>query len=258
VLRLVASLCLVATFAGAQQVLIAGNDRRAAVAATADGLVLPAGPLTLVELLEAVAGFLCRSYLYDFDALGRADDLRLSRALALDATGAEEVLLAALAARGFLALPIDEPRGIFQVIDLGTPQRSVPVPPLPWRTAEEIERRPRLRELVLTALPIGNVDAAVLANAMRDFYSLQGAWHPGVPTATAVGPHLLLLYGFRDQLAPAIAAVRQLDRLAAPSATSATTTTTTTAAAEHAALLRRLDALEREVADLRARLAERR
>ena len=253
-LRFVASLCLVATFAGAQQVLIAGNERRAAVAATVDGLVLPAGQLTLVELLEAVAGFLCRSYLYDFDALGRADDLRLSRALALDATGAEEVLLAALAARGFLALPIDEPRGIFQVIDLGTPQRSVPVPPLPWRTAEEIERRPRLRELVLTALPIDNVDAAVLANAMRDFYSLQGAWHPGVPTATAVGPRLLLLYGFRDQLAPAIAAVRQLDRLAGPSAT----TTPAAAAADHAAMRRRLDALEREVADLRARVAERR
>lgn len=252
-LRLVASLCLVATFAGAQQVLIAGNERRAAVAADAAGLTLPAGQMTLVEVLDAVAGFLCRSYLYDFEALSHAGDVHLSRALALDATGAEEVLLAALAARGFLALPIDEPRGIFQVVDLGTPQRSVPVPPLPWRTVEEIERRPRLRDLVLTALPISNVDAAVLANALRDFYSLQGAWHPGVPTATAVGPRLLLLYGFRDQLAPAIAAVRQLDRLAAPSAA-----TPTPAAAEHAALLRRLDALEREVADLRARLAERR
>jgi hypothetical protein len=93
----------------------------------------------------------------------------------------------------------------------------------------------------MTAVAVSHVDAETLAGAIRNFYSLQGMWQPGVPTASAVGPRLLLLYGFRDQLAQTIAVVQQIDRLSAPPP-----------APPRDELLQRIEALEREVRELRA------
>ncbi|HEU4419684.1 MAG TPA: hypothetical protein VFT55_12155 [Planctomycetota bacterium] len=140
-------------------------------------------------------------------------------------------------------MPVDELRGVFQIIALGdNPKQPGPTATTPWRSPEEILQRPRLRELVMTAVDLKHVDAQRIAQALRNHFSMQGQWQPGVMTACASGRHTLLLHGYRDQLAQTILLARQLDKLQADEPRVATE------------VQQRLDALEREVAALRAEL----
>jgi hypothetical protein len=231
--------------ATAQQVIVPASTSHEAVTATIRGLTLPAGEFSVVEVVEAVASYLCRNYLYDAEELAKVSGFRLQRDLALDAVGSEETLLTLLAARDLVALPLDEHRGLYQIVARGTAQRAMPIAPVPWRSADEILRRPRLRDFVMTAIQVEFADANVLANAMRSHFALQGMWQPGMTCATAAGPKTLLLHGYRDQLAMTILVVQQIDRLSAPPPVA------------NSPALERLEALEREVAELRAELQRR-
>ncbi|HZN39885.1 MAG TPA: hypothetical protein VFD82_13830 [Planctomycetota bacterium] len=227
----------------AQQVVAPGTATRGAIIAAKDGLTLPAGEFTVAELIEAVAVYLCRNYLYDQAVVDGARGFTLQRSVALDALGSEEMLYALLSARNLAAVPLDELRGVFQIIALGTnPPQPGPIAAIPWRSPEEILQRPRLRELVMTAVDLKQVDAQQIAQALRNHFSMLGQWQPGVMTACASGRHTLLLHGYRDQLAQTILLMRQLDKLQADEPPVS------------AEVRQRLDALEREVAALRAEL----
>lgn len=228
----------------AQQIVTPATVARGPVLATKDGLTLPAGAFSIVDLVDAVSGYLCRNYLFDYGALDKLPGFTLQRSIALDAIGSEEIPHALLAARGLAALPVDELRGVWQIVPLAPDQRTLPVTNVPWRTPEDILRRPRLHELVMTVITLQRADAQQLAGALRMQFSLQGTWQPGVPIACASGPRTLLLHGYRDQIAPLLVILQQIDRMqeAPPPPPSNET------------LLARLDALEREVAALRAEL----
>lgn len=227
----------------AQQVVTASTDRHGAILATKDGLVLPAGEFAVNELIDAVATFLCRNYAYEPTVVARAAPFSLQRALALDALGAEEVLHALLAARDLAAIPVDEPRGLHRIVVIGARADTVPAVNAPWRTPEEVLARPRLHDLAMTAIEVHRADATTIAQALRNHFAPAGPWNPGLLTAYAAGPDLLLLHGFRDQLAQVIRLVRQLDDATDPPADRL--------------LLERITALEREVAALRKLLADR-
>ncbi|MCU0866823.1 MAG: hypothetical protein MUC36_23810 [Planctomycetes bacterium] len=236
------SIALAATGPG-QQVLAPTAAAEGAILATKDGLLLPAGELTVAEVIDATARFLCRNYLFDLGMVDQVPSFTLQRPLALDAIGSEEILAALLASRGLAALPIDELRGVYEVVSLTDPDGRPLLATVPWRSSDDILRRPRLRELVMTAVELQHADAAQLANALRIQYSLQGSWQPGMPTASAAGPRLLLLHGYRDQVAATILAALQFDRLSTSRPTDD--------------LLQRLERLEAEVAELRRALAAR-
>jgi len=225
-----------------QQVLAPTAGAHGAILATKDGLLLPAGELTVAEVIDATARFLCRNYLFDLAMVETVPGFTLQRQLALDAIGSEEILAALLASRGLAALPIDELRGVYEVVSLTDPDRPA-LATVPWRSSDDVLRRPRLRELVMTAVELQHADAMQIANALRIQYALQGSWRPGMPTASAAGPHLLLLHGYRDQVAAAILAALQFDRLVTPRTTDD--------------LPQRLERLEAEVAELRRALAAR-
>jgi hypothetical protein len=241
--RVLALSALLIAAAPAQHVLAPRIASHAPIVCDQRGLVLPAGSIGALELVDATARFLCRNYLYDAEALGELAGFDLQRSLALDALGAEEVLYGLLAARGFAVLPIDELRGLFEIVALLP--RSMPLATVPWRLPDEVLLRPRLRELVTTAVTLLHLDANAFAAQLRTHFALQGAWQPGLPTAAALGPRTLVLHGFRDQLVEPIAVARRLDAAVA-SALPATDT---------AAILQRLQVLEAEVAALRAALA---
>jgi hypothetical protein len=236
---------LLAATAAAQQPLVGASTQHGPIVATKDGLTLPAGEFTVADLIDAVAGYLCRNYLYDHADVEKVPGFTLQRRIGLDALGSEELLYALLAARNLTALPVDELRGVFQIVSLSPERRSTPIATVPWRTPEEVLRRPRLRELVLTAVVLHHADATQLANGLRAQFSFQGMWQPGMPTAAASGPHTLLLHGYRDQVAATIQMVQLVDR------------ETGEAQPDHDPVLARLDALERELATLRAELAQR-
>ncbi len=231
---------LLATTTPAQQVIAPTATAHGAIVASKDGLVLPAGEFTVAELIEATAAFLCRNYLYDLDTVSRRSTFVLQRTIALDAPGSEELLGALLSARDLAALPIDELRGVYQVIALDTDPWLLAT--LPWRTPDEILRRPRLREPVVTAIDVQHVDARQIAQAFRQHALQQPSARQPLFAAFAADEHLLLLRGYRDQLAGAIQLVQQLERANAPAAADTT-------------LQRRVDELEREVAELKRLLA---
>ncbi len=242
-MRVVLPFVLLLTASGmAQQVVAPGTASRGAIVATKDGLTLPTGEFTVAELIEAVAVYLCRNYLYDQDVVAGARGFALQRPIALDALGSEEMLFALLAARSLAAVPLDELRGVWQIVALGgNPQRPGPIVVTPWRSPEEILRRPRLRELVMTAVDLRHADAQQLANALRAHFAMQGNWQPGVMTACAAERHTLLLHGYRDQIAQMIPLVQQIDKLSSDQPVPD-------------AMQQRLDALERELAALRDEL----
>lgn len=235
---------LLAIAAHAQQLVAPAAAAHGAIVAGKDGLVLPAGEFSVVELVEATAAFLCRNYLYDPETLVRRGTFVLQRPLALDAPGSEELLAALLASRDLAAVPIDELRGVYQVLSLDSDPWLLAT--LPWRTPAEIVQRPRLRELIVTAIEVQNVDARALATAFRQHAWQPQAAHAQTFMAFASDEHLLLLRGYRDQLAEVVQVVRQLERANAPAPVAADT-----------ALRQRIDRLERELADLRAQLAVR-
>lgn len=235
--RLVAVAALTAALLPAQQVVAPASTGRGSIVANKDGLVLPAGEFAVAELIDATAAFLCRNYLYDEATVRRCGTFVLQRTIALDALGSEELLYALLSTRDLAALPIDELRGVYQIVPLGAEPRLLAL--LPWRTPEEIRRRPRLREAVVTALDLRQVDARQLAQMFRQHVDAHDPSRTPLFAAFAADEHLLLLRGYRDQLAPAIQLVQALERAHAPEP------------AVDSALQRRVDALEREVAELK-------
>ncbi|MFO1076196.1 MAG: hypothetical protein U1E73_00555 [Planctomycetota bacterium] len=206
------------------------------------GLVLPAGEFTVVELVEATAAYLCRNYLYDLPVLERAGGFTLQRQLAVDAPGSEELLYALLSTRDLAVFPVDEVRGLFAVVPLnGQAQQNQGSPMLlgitPWRSREDILRRPNLREIVYTGITVANTDARSLAGMFA--MALPTGWQPGRLYACAREERFLVLYGYRDQVAQAIRTAEALDR-----PTGRTTED----------LRQRLERLERELAEVRALL----
>lgn len=244
-MRTIALTALTATLAfgaSAQQRIAEATSHHGAILATKDGLVLPAGEFTVAEFVDAAAGYLCRNYVYDPSTLARAATFTLHRPLALDAIGAEEMLHALLAARDLAALPLDELRGVHQVVSLDARIAGVPMTTIvaPWRTPEDVLARSRMHDLVTTAVELHTIDALQLANMLRGHFAASGPWRPGLLTATAGGPRLLLLHGYRDQVAQVITTLRQVDRVVTPPVDRS--------------LLQRVDALERELAELRERV----
>lgn len=247
-LRLALLCCTLTTMVGAQsvEVLVRGTERHGDIVTGKHGMVLPAGEFTVAELIEATSGYLCRNYLYDPNVVMERAPFRLQRKLALDAVGSEEVLYALLSTRHLAALPLDELRGVYQIVPLDPRGETHPMSAIPWRRPQDVLRRRNYRELVMTTVQVEHVDAQHVASGLRSHFSLLRQWQPGAPTIAYVGDRALVLHGYSDQIAQTIQAVRALDEMAAPRTAQPDAMQT---------LLRRLDALEREVRDLKRQLA---
>lgn len=250
-LRLALLSCVLAAPLAAQsvEVLVRGTERHGDIVTGKHGMVLPAGEFTVAEMVEACAGYLCRNYLYDPNVVMQRAPFRLQRELALDALGSEEVLYALLSARNLAALPLDEARGIYQVVPLEPSGRSHPMAAIPWRRPQDLLLRPHYRELAMTTIAVEHLDARQVANGLRSHFAMLRQWQPGAPTIAFVSEHALVLHGYGDQLAETIQAIRTLDQLAAPRPAKPS---------EVELLLRRMEALEREVRQLKRQLADKR
>ena len=248
-MRHVLTFCLLAATAATQSVEVGRSPelRHGDIVTSKRGLTLPAGAFTIGEMIDAVAHYLCRNYVYDPNIINQCEPLVLQRALALDALGSEEVLYALLSARNLVALPLDELRGVFQVVPFDPMHGSHPMATIPWRRQQDLQLRPHFREMVMTSLTLKHLDGEQVANALRNHFSMLRTFQPGAPIVTFLGNRALVLHGYADQLAQVVQALSELDRMAAPFKESAPS---------DAMLLLRLEVLEREVRDLRQQLGK--
>lgn len=245
-MRLALTLCLFAAVISAQSVEVDTGKitRHGDILTNKRGLTLPAGEFTIGEMINAVAAYLCRNYIYDQAVINQRQPLRLQREVSLDALGSEEVLYALLAARNLAALPLDEVRGIYHIVPLDQ-SHAHPMATIPWRRPQDLVRRPNFREIVMTSLTLKHLDAQHVANMLRSHFSMLRTWQPGAPTVTFLSNRAIMLHGYADQLAQVIAELAELDHMAKPLAAPRPS---------NAALLKRLETLEREVQDLRKQL----
>jgi len=181
-----------------------------------NGFTLPEGEVTIDELIDGAAKYLGRNLLYSSQELaagGNSVSWTFQKQLTVDALGCEEVLYGLLYQKGFAVLPIDVDKQIYEVVFMGGQRGREVVNRAPWRTPEEILKRPGFKEMVVTSLPLQHINATVATNALRPFFSNAAGPQGGSSLALGnVGNNsAILLMGFRDQVAAAIRMLRECD-----------------------------------------------
>jgi hypothetical protein len=186
----------------------APQDRQAALATE---FVLEAGEHQIGTLLERSAAFLGRNYLWseaDF-ANVPSQTFELQQRLVLDQKGVEEVVSELAYVMGFVMLPVDEPRGIYEWIHRFGPKRTELSLRAPWIAPEQVLGRPNLQRYLTTSVQLQHLDAMEAANMLRPFL-LGGS--PGVSALTiGAAGDALLIQGFTDSVAMALELVGRID-----------------------------------------------
>ena len=180
-----------------------------------DGFVLPAGEFGILDLITAAATYLQRNILWAPAEMGQSPggtSFTFQKELALDAPGCEEVLCELLYMKGYALLTVDADKGIYEVVFMtGQRGREVTGSAL-RRTPEEILRRPRLKQCVITEVKLEHINATIATNALRPFFAASGpAGGSSAVIGTAGSGSALLIAGFQDQVAQMIQILKASD-----------------------------------------------
>jgi hypothetical protein len=180
-----------------------------------NGFTLPEGEVTVTELIDAAARFLGRNILWnsqELQAVGGDSSFYLQKTTAVDAVGCEELLYSMLFTKGLAVLPVDEPRGFYEVVALNGPRGREVSSRATSRSVAAVLRRPNFKQYVLVTVPLQHVNAQVASAALRPFFA--GSNNQGGASLTLgnVGNNSsILLMGFGDQVAAAIAMLQECD-----------------------------------------------
>jgi hypothetical protein len=174
-------------------------------------MILPAGAHAIRDVVDATAKFLQRNILTDPQELAAAPaPVELQNAMQLDRKGCEEAVSELLFSRGFVLVPRDESKGLYEVVFMNGPRGRDLGASAPHRTPEQIRARPGLQQPVTTLVTLQNVNATVAANSLRPFF----AGRKGGPSLTlgSTGDNRsLLLSGIQSEVASALEILRQTD-----------------------------------------------
>jgi uncharacterized coiled-coil protein SlyX len=121
------------------------------------------------------------------------------------------VLYSLLYQKGFVVLPLNADKQIFEVVSMSGPRGREVMTRAPWRTPDEIMKRPSFKEYVVTTLPLQNINATIATNALRPFFAANGQSSAGLVIGNVGSNTAMLLQGFRDQIAAAIRILRECD-----------------------------------------------
>lgn len=176
-----------------------------------DGFVLEAGEHEVRALIERSAAFLRRNHVFSEAELANAQDakVRLQNRMVLDAVGCEEVVTQLAYTRGFVMIPVDDQRGVFEWINMAGPKRAMLGAAGREMTPQQVRERRHLIVPVRVLLPLQHIDANTAANQLRPFFSL-GSSPGNTLTVGSVG-HALLLQGLAPHVASAVDMVLQAD-----------------------------------------------
>ena len=177
------------------------------------GFTLEAGDHSLESLVDRSAVFLQRNYLYSQEELAAhpSGSIHLQNKLELDRKGCEEVLSQFLYAKGFAIVPLDEKKGIYEVIHMQGPKRTEIAARATWMSPQQVLDKRDLKHVVLCSVRLHSINAQTATTALRPFFS-QGGAGPGALMPGNVGTdHTILLQGFAGQVAAAIELLQRVD-----------------------------------------------
>ena len=180
------------------------------------GFVLEAGDHDLVDLIERAAEYLGRNIFMDLNSMRAATPaggatIAIQKRLEVDALGCEELLSQLLYSKGFALVPRDPSKGLYEVIAMQGPKRGEIQSGAMFMTPEEVLRRPNLKMVVLTAVPLEHIQVQVATNSLRPFFASSGQLGATLTLGNVGNNRAMLLQGFADQVAAAIRLLRLLD-----------------------------------------------
>jgi hypothetical protein len=186
-----------------------GEGHRTTFPTDQNGLTIPAGEFSIEDLVDESAKFLGRNILYSDREFAAVKDgsYYFQKRLAVDARGCEELLYGLLFTKGFAVIPIDEMKGVYEVISMnGGRQREVVSHPV-VRTPEEVLRRPNFMEYVVVSQRLEHTNVNHVLNGLRQMIANNGT---GL-MITSSNNEVLVLQGFGDQVASALRMVKEAD-----------------------------------------------
>jgi hypothetical protein len=165
--------------------------------------------------------------------------IELQSPVVTDREACEELLQGLLWTHGLAIVPVDEAKGVYEVLAMGGQRAREITQRAPNKTVAEVLARPRLRSWVTVAMPLQHINATIATNALRPFFASTGNPSQGLTLGNVGNTSTILLCGPQDTVAQAIQLLQASD----------------TAQAEGTAeQLTRLEQLAKRVAELESRL----
>lgn len=180
--------------------------------ATAE-LVLEPGAHEVTALIDKVASVLNRNYLVNEQEMGGKPVVRIQTQLALSHDEIEPTLGRLLYSVGFAIVPLDDDKGIAEIIAFNGPRRTEITSRARWLSPEEVLATASRVDFVTTAVSLQHVNANQAASQLRPFLSSGGG-----PIGLVVGSlseYSVVLQGTRQSVASALRLIMAADEAAA-------------------------------------------
>ena len=183
------------------------------------GFVLEAGEHTLKDIIDRAAKFLGRNIVLPEPSSmprGRGGGaaaggggietitVELQKKLILDAVACEEVVSQLVHTRGFVIVPLDTLRGLYEVVQLNGQRLSEIYSNALHLTVAEVLRRERYKVIVRTTFTLKHIRADMAVQNLRQLIQ-------GLQIGTPGTQRSLVLIGFANQVAAAIRMLEDLD-----------------------------------------------
>ena len=180
-------------------------------AAKNDGFVLEAGEHEVRDMIDRSAKFLGRNYVYSEAEVASQPDAKvvLQNRLVLDAVGCEEVISQLAYTKGFVMLPLDEKRSLFEWVAAFGPKRGELATRARELAPEQVLARRNSYVIVQTLLPLRHLAANSASNMLRPFFAASG--NNGTMITIGSCGSGVLLQGFAPQVAAAIDLISKAD-----------------------------------------------
>jgi hypothetical protein len=143
---------------------------------------------------------------------GNGPFVELQLPVVTDAAGCEDLLTGLLWSRGLALVPLDEAKGVYEVLAMsGARGREVTMRAV-QRTPEQVLARPALRQFVTVVVALQHTNATIATNALRPFFASTGQPNQATLQLGNVGNSTaIVITGPQDQCANAIQLLRTAD-----------------------------------------------
>ncbi|HEX6812447.1 MAG TPA: hypothetical protein VF384_12540 [Planctomycetota bacterium] len=242
------------------------NDKSAPAPAKAPFVFEP-GPVELRVLIERCGSYLQRNILVDDSELAANREqnrkarpapaaaqpaaeapagpfVELQMPVVTDRDGCEELLSSLLWTRGLTLVPLDEKKGVYEVLSMNGPRQREILLRAVHRTPDQVLARPSLRLFVTVVKELQHTNAQYAVNSLRPFFASNGSNQQILIIGNAGNTTSVLLNGPQDMVATALQLLQNADLPQPPDARPELTQRLDSLARQNEQLTQRIAALE--------------